>query len=136
MFIRLTKQWITTRQTSHSARHDLDDSAGHPPADCHLEGPRNDISELAAPHVLDELSETFGNFSLHPERVVLVDVFQIIIVVKILGDLRRVTEPLYDAVHEAGVAQVGETADAGLGLVAQPAVPVSRGTAAAARNNE
>ena len=114
-----------------------------PPAHRHLEGPGHHVGELAAPHVLDELPEGPGDLPLHPQGIVLVNILHIIVVIEVLRHLADVGQALvvgsqhhhnhhnhhhplhhlYDGVHEAGVAEVGEAADPGLRLVARPAVP-------------
>ena len=87
------------------------------------------MKELYFSMVLDKLTKCPRDLSLHPQRVVLVDILQVVIIVKVLGDGGGVTEALDDAVHEARVAEVAEAADARLGLVTHTRVTVARARA-------
>ena len=44
----------------------------------------------AAPHIFDKLTERSGYFSLHPEWVILVNIFLVVVILEIFGDGRRV----------------------------------------------
>ena len=60
----------------------------------HLEVPRDDVRVAARPDALDELAEGARDLALHSQRVVLVDVFGIVVVGKVFGDWRTVREAL------------------------------------------